>query len=114
MKIGIVVFDGVDEIDFIGPYEILRGVAKAKKDASIQVRLLSVEPQTEVAGASGLKFRPDGALDEFPGLDLVIVPGGGWVANATQGTRAEVKKGILPPKLVALHAAGAVVAGVCT
>jgi hypothetical protein len=62
MKIRIIVFDGVDEIDFIGPYEVFRRAAKlagantAGASATVDVRLVTVEPQAQVTAANGLRF----------------------------------------------------------
>jgi len=111
MKIGIVVFDGADELDFVGPHEVLRAAAKAGKD--VETTLLSFEPQLEVVAGFGLKLRPDGVLDDQK-LDLLIVPGGGWVAREPKGAWAEYQRGLLPKKIAQFHAAGTIVAGVCT
>jgi transcriptional regulator GlxA family with amidase domain len=114
MNIGIVVFDGADEIDFIGPYEVLRAVERAGKGA--QVSLLSVEPQAEITSGYGLKLRPDGSLGANAGgakLDMIIVPGGGWIDRSPKGAWTEAQRGVLPKKIKELHAAGTIIAGVC-
>jgi len=79
MRIRIVVFDGVDEIDFIGPYEVLRRAARlANADpatgasAEVDVRLVTLEPQAQVTASNGLRFLPDGVLEDS--ADLIVVP----------------------------------------
>jgi transcriptional regulator GlxA family with amidase domain len=53
----------------------------------------------------------DGPLGDAPGL--VIVPGGGyWDPGA--GVRQQIADGALAARLLALHAAGTVLASVCT
>ena len=39
MKIRIIVFDGVDEIDFVGPYEVFRRAAKLARPAQVTFAL---------------------------------------------------------------------------
>jgi len=110
MKIRIIVFDGVDEIDFIGPYEVFRRAAKLVP--ALEVRLATLEPQAQVTAANGLRFLPDGVLDEA--ADLLVVPGGGWAARAPTGIRPEVERGVLPEKIRSAHSRGAMIAGICT
>jgi transcriptional regulator GlxA family with amidase domain len=101
----ILAFDGFDELDVVAPLEIL-------KSAGFEVRLVTSAPCDIVYGAYGLKVRPDGVLGARPAL--LVVSGGGWVTNAPQGARAEVRRGVLPAEIAERHAAGTVVAGVCT
>ena len=85
MKIRIVVFDGVDEIDFIGPHEVFHRAAKLVE--GIDVRLVTLDPRQQVTAAYGLRFAPDGVLDDA--VDLLVVPGGGWADHALRhGGRA--------------------------
>jgi transcriptional regulator GlxA family with amidase domain len=112
MKIRIIVFDGVDEIDFIGPYEVLRRAAKLARPAEVDVRLVTVEPQAQVTAANGLRFLPDGVLEDS--ADLIVVPGGGWADRSPHSLYTEVQRGLLPRKLAALHPQCTIMAAVCT
>jgi len=47
-------------------------------------------------------------------VDLLVVPGGGFVNRAPAGVRAEIERGELPRRIAALKKDGAIVAGVCT
>ena len=58
MEVAVLVFDGFDELDAIGPYEIL--VNAAQLGADLCVRLLTLRPADEVTGSHGLRVRPDG------------------------------------------------------
>jgi transcriptional regulator GlxA family with amidase domain len=111
VRIAVVVFDGFDELDAVGPLEVLRNAAKGGAD--LQVDLVSLDGAAEVTGSHGLRVRPDGRLDP-EGTDLLVVPGGGWIDRAPQGARAEAERGELPAAIAAAHRAGAVVATVCT
>jgi transcriptional regulator GlxA family with amidase domain len=117
MKIRIIVFDGVDEIDFIGPYEVFRRAAKLagsgdSTSAAVDVRLVTLEPQEQVTAANGLRFLTEGVLEDS--ADLIVVPGGGWADRSPRSLYAEVQRGLLPKKLSALHPRCPIMAAVCT
>jgi transcriptional regulator GlxA family with amidase domain len=111
LRIAVVVFEGFDELDAIGPLEVLRNAAKGGAD--LEVALVSLDGAAEVTGSHGLRVRPDGRLDPDR-TDLLVVPGGGWNDRAARGARAEVERGELPAAIAAAHRAGAQVATVCT
>ncbi len=104
----IVLFDGFDELDAIGPYEVFANGARA--GASIDVRLVTLAETDRVTASHGLRVEPDGVLDE---PDLLVVPGGGWTTDAA-GVRAAVEDGDLPAAVGACSTNGATVASVCT
>ena len=110
MQIEIVAFDGFDELDAIGPYEVLRNAATVVQD--LDVRLVGARGAGEVTASHGLRVVVGGGLSGE--ADLVIVPGGGWNDRAPQGARAEAENGALPARLAELHEGGARVASVCT
>jgi transcriptional regulator GlxA family with amidase domain len=103
--IDIVLYDGFDELDAIGPFEVLRN---ARFDAT----LVTLEGAREVTASHGLVVRAERALAERP--DAVLVPGGGWNERGPQGARAEAERGALPARLRALAGAGVVMTSVCT
>ncbi|MFP8953256.1 DJ-1/PfpI family protein [Natrialbaceae archaeon A-arb3/5] len=104
----IVLFDGFDELDAIGPYEVFENAAQA--GASIETRLVTLAETDLVTASHGLRVEPDGTLGE---PDLLIVPGGGWT-TASEGVRAVIEDGVLPNAVADRHADGATVASVCT
>ena len=82
MLVDIVVYDGLDEMDALGPMEVMRSAGKA--GAALSVRLVTRTPQSLVTGAYGLRFVPDGTF--VPGeANIIVVTGGGWVARADCG-----------------------------
>ena len=100
----VLVFDGFDDLDAVGPLEVLVAAgfpASAVRPAAHAEGVLS---------AHGLGLRVDGELSED--AELVIVPGGGWLDQGS-GARDLVETP-LPARLAALHAQGVVMAGVCT
>jgi transcriptional regulator GlxA family with amidase domain len=112
MRIAVVVFDGFDELDAIGPLEVLRNAA-TMGGVDLSVELVALGGAAEVTGSHGLVVRTDGPLDP-DGTDLLVIPGGGWNDRGAQGAWAEAERGDLPAAVAAAHAAGAVVATVCT
>ena len=86
MRIAVVVFEGFDELDAIGPLEVLRNAAAGGAD--LEVALVTLDGAAEVTGSHGLVVRPDGRLDPDR-TDLLVVPGGGWNDRASRGAWAE-------------------------
>ncbi len=105
MRVGIVLFDGFDELDAIGPYEVLR-------NAGVGVVLVTLDPIERVTASHGLAVEPQGVLDDS--YDLVVVPGGGYGDRAEAGAWAEIRRGRLPDALRRLHERGTAMASVCT
>ncbi len=110
MNIEILLYEGFDELDAIGPYEVLSGAGKYS--GRFDVRLVTVTATPTVTASHGAQIQPHGVLSDTP--DLLIVPGGGWNDRSEAGARAEAERGELPRAIAARHAAGATVASVCT
>lgn len=111
MIFDIVVFDGLDEMDALGPFEVLKSAALLGGDAT--TRLVTLRAQDEVVGAFGLRFKPD--MTYVPGeADVLIVSGGGWLARAEVGAWGEYQRGDWLPHLAAARETAKVLAGVCS
>ena len=72
--IAIGLWDGVEELDFAGPYEVLAAWA-SDSDREISVRTVAETTET-VTCAHGLRVVPDVAWSEVGDLDLFLLPGG--------------------------------------
>lgn len=86
MNFGVLIFDGVEELDFIGPWELLKiwsKVANGPQDCFI-----IGETQAAVSCARGLSVNPHVSFENCPQLDYLLIPGG-------QGTRKEVGNKVL-------------------
>jgi transcriptional regulator GlxA family with amidase domain len=103
--IDIVLFHGFDELDALGPYEVLA-------NGGFDVRLASLGGYGPITGSHGAAVGVHGAVR--PDADLVLVPGGGWNDRAPAGAWAEAQRGDLPRLLRERHAAGRMVGSVCT
>jgi cyclohexyl-isocyanide hydratase len=74
INIGILVFEKVEELDFIGPFEVLSYVNKINPQ-STNVWLVSDQEQI-IRAFNGLRFIADYNIDNCPQLDVLVVPGG--------------------------------------
>lgn len=111
MDVVICLFEGFDELDAIGPFEVFQNAARAGAD--LTTSLVTRTPQDVVRAGHGLQVEPDGVVaDADP--DLLLVPGGGWTTPGEPGVRAEYDDGGLPEAIEDVYAHGATVASVCT
>ncbi len=112
MRIEIPLFTGFDEVDAVGPFEVLSNAANVVGD--LEVVLVGAHGAGEVIAGHGLRVQTDAALSAA--ADLVLVPGGGWQSDlpGAKGARREYDSGVLPARLAELAAGGAVMASVCT
>jgi transcriptional regulator GlxA family with amidase domain len=80
VRIAVFIFDGAEELDFVGPWEVLRAWAAMFPDD--QVEVFTIAPTAEpVTCAQGLKVIADHALDAAPAFDVLVYPGG--IGNRT-------------------------------
>ena len=114
-RVAVVCYEGFDELDAVGPYEVFRSANAA--GAPVDADLMTVEGDGLVTASHGLRVEPDGRLpepDAGDAPDVVLAPGGGWNDRADTGAWAASRRGTVPEALAAHHEAGAVVAAVCT
>ena len=102
--IGLIVFDGAEELDFVGPWEVF---AMSAKFLSAPSPILIAEEDRPIRCAKGMRVLPDHTFANAPDLEVVLVPGG-------QGTRREVKNPALIEFLKAKGARATWVTSVCT
>lgn len=78
-QIGIFIFDGVEELDAVGPWEVLAWWTINHPEDGYKVAFLSADGNT-VEAAKGLTLAPHYSADDAPALEIFLHPGG-------QGTR---------------------------
>jgi len=76
-NVGIVVFDGAEELDFVGPFEVF-GSASRLDPTSFNVFTVGVTHEP-VRCASGLRVVADYTLENCPKIDVLVIPGGAGV-----------------------------------
>jgi cyclohexyl-isocyanide hydratase len=69
LNIGSLLFEGVDQIDPTGPFEVLSRLP----NATYRIYGKTAEPVRDI---QGLRLTPDATLSEAPPLDVLHVPGG--------------------------------------
>ncbi len=110
MNIGIVLFDGAEELDFVGPWEVLTSSnqAFARQDRPAPDTVFTVsEHGGTVRCAKGMRVESDHAFATCPALDIILVPGG-------QGTRREMKNPAMLDFVRRQAASCAWITSVCT
>ena len=71
--VGIVLFPGVEELDFVGPYEVFGGLTFQDHDWRV---ITIAEAGDRVRAANGLSINVDHSFDDAPRLDVLLLPGG--------------------------------------
>jgi transcriptional regulator GlxA family with amidase domain len=104
--IGIALFDGAEELDWAGPWEVLAAWAKQWPDDGVQVFTVAraIGP---VTCAKGLRVLPDETWETAPPLEVLVYPGG-------RGTRRELADEAVLDWIRGAAEGGTVVASVCT
>lgn len=69
MKIGMLIFPDMTQLDFTGPYEVFAQLP------GCEVNVIA-KTSRPVAAKGGLKFISDTTIGAAPALDLIFVPGG--------------------------------------
>jgi len=103
---GILLFPDVEELDFVGPLEVLAAAAMFGPGEGDRVVTIA-ERSEPIRCAKGLRVLPDASFADAPPLDVVLVPGG-------QGTRREVANPVLIEWLRKAGASARWVTSVCT
>ncbi len=82
---GILLFDKLEELDAIGPWEVFTMAAQERGSG----RVVTISQSgAMVQCAKGLRIESDYGFEDAPPLDILVVPGG-------QGTRSEVDNAVL-------------------
>ena len=106
---GLLIFDGAEELDFVGPWEVITASAMLQADAgaAADICLTVAERAGPVRCAKGLRVLPDHTFDDHPPLDVLVVPGG-------MGTRREVSNTTVTGWIRKIAATASWVTSVCT
>lgn len=102
---GLLIFDGAEELDFTGPWEVFTASSMLRDNADT-ASLLAERPGP-VRCNKGMRVLPDHTLDDHPPLDVLLVPGG-------NGTRREVSNPVLTDWIRTVSARATWTTSVCT
>lgn len=105
-SIGIALFDGAEELDWAGPWEVLAAWASGFPDDDVRVFTVA---QTDdiVTCAKGLRVLADHTWEEAPPMTVLVYPGG-------RGTRAQIGDETIKSWIQDVAASGTLMTSVCT
>ncbi|MEV6397198.1 DJ-1/PfpI family protein [Streptomyces sp. NPDC051907] len=112
LRVHVVLFDGVEELDFAAPYEVF-SAASHHSDRGVEVRYVSATGATSVRAAYGSRVRIEHAWAPRQ-ADVLVVPGGGYARRESPGVWPEIDRGTLPQALAAAARTGLTISSVCT
>jgi transcriptional regulator GlxA family with amidase domain len=105
-RIGLVLFDGVEELDAVGPWEVLSYWARKYPDDGFEVFTLSPAGGL-VECAKGLRVQADHTLADAPAVEVLVHPGG-------RGTRPLLRDPAYLDWIRRQRAAAPLLTSVCT
>jgi transcriptional regulator GlxA family with amidase domain len=105
-RIALVCFDGMEELDLVGPWEVLRMWQLAWPEDGVDVFTVSLDGET-VACAKGMRIVTDRPAAEVGSIDVLLYPGGA-------GTRRHLGDVSIGGWLRDLAGAGVLMTSVCT
>jgi len=107
MRIAIALFEGAEELDWAGPWEVLAAWALQWPDDGVEVITVGPTPQP-LRTPDGLRVLADVGWDAAGPLDVLVYPGG-------IGVRANLEAGDpMHQRLRDLRAGGTLLTSVCT
>jgi len=106
VRIGIALFEGAEELDFAGPWEVLGAWATQWPEDGVEVVTVadSLDP---VRCAKGLRVLPDTTWETAGHMDVLVYPGG-------MGTRPQLGNESVRERLRGLAHEGTLMTSVCT
>lgn len=124
MDVDILLYEGFDELDAVGPFEVFQNadtaaeaVLEPAQPHSCRARFVTLDPVEIVTASHGMRVETDGTLadpDDDDAPHVLVVPGGGWNERSETGAWAEYERGGIPDAVARHYDAGCVVASVCT
>ncbi|MFC3414935.1 DJ-1/PfpI family protein [Algoriphagus hitonicola] len=124
-NLGIYIFDQVEPLDFIGPFEVFNSFADLFPEENMRVFTFS-ETILPIQTIGRLKVIPAHAFNELPAIDYLVIPGGNgsklviqnqaslerlnqlmekskWTMTVCSGARIPAKLGLLDDKPYCTH-----------
>ncbi len=129
IHIGIFIFDGVEELDFVGPYEVFTMINEVcnyqGEPDGVDVRLISQDGK-QVTCAKKMRVLTDGAISDTIDWDVILMPGGEgtrplldnepvikwlqsqaksakWITSVCTGSMVLAKAGLTAGKKITTH-----------
>ncbi len=106
MRIAVALFDGAEELDWAGPWEVLAAWARQFPEDGIEVVTVAAGEEP-VSCAKGLRVLADHTWETVGAVDVLVYPGG-------IGTRRELADAGVLERLRRLRDEGTLLTSVCT
>lgn len=104
--IAIALFPTVEELDWVGPWEVLTAWATSFPDDGVQVFTVA-DTRDVITCAKGARVLADHTWDDVPPFDVLVYPGG-------QGTRPQLGDDRIRARIREVAARGTLMTSVCT
>jgi transcriptional regulator GlxA family with amidase domain len=106
LNIAVAVFEGAEELDWAGPWEVLSAWSSGWPDDGVEV--FTVADTTDpVRCAKGLRVLTDHSWESAPPIDVLVFPGG-------RGTRVQLGDESVRARMRELAGRGTLMTSVCT
>jgi transcriptional regulator GlxA family with amidase domain len=106
VNIAVALFEGAEELDWAGPWEVLSAWASGWPDDGVDVFTVA-ESEEAVHCAKGLRVLADHTWETAPPLDVLVFPGG-------RGTRPQLGDETVRERMRGLAERGTLMTSVCT
>ena len=101
-KVAIMIFSGVEILDFAGPYEVF-----ASDSEHFEVFTIAPNSHQVITGTGAMKVTADYLLDSCPKIDILVIPGG-------DGTRPLLRNKSVISFIIEKEKEAEIVLSVCT
>lgn len=105
-RAAVIIFPDVEELDFVGVWQVLATTQHLSKDTYIQLKTVGTTKKP-VKCAHELTVLPDEPLGNLSKYDIIIIPGGPGISKAT-------KNEMLLNQVSQAYKTGKLVCSVCT
>jgi transcriptional regulator GlxA family with amidase domain len=107
LSIGVALFDGAEELDWAGPWEVLSYWAHRHPEDGVEVFTVAQDNSRPIKCAKGLRVLADYSWESAPPLDVLVYPGGA-------GTRAQIGDERIRGWVRSVHERARLTTSVCT
>jgi transcriptional regulator GlxA family with amidase domain len=106
-RIGIALFDGAEELDWAGPWEVLSYWSRWSPEDGIEVFTVAPDNSRPIECAKGLRVLADYSWESAPEIDVLVYPGG-------RGTRQQLGDEAVRAWVRSVHERARLTTSVCT
>ena len=106
-RIGIALFDGAEELDWAGPWEVLSYWSHKNPEDDVEVFTVARDKSRPIECAKGLKVLADHSWESAPEIDVLVYPGG-------RGTRPQIGDDQVRAWVLSVHERARLTTSVCT